>query len=133
MSASTGLHEADGTILTHNSLVGEIYRVNIAFIAVTAVVIGLRLLVRSVVVKHVAVDDYLMVAAGVFAIAFSAMAIVGMMHRISYCKYVSDYFCRTTLWSWETYLGPATRYWSPLQSQKSYPGPTATHHMSADY
>jgi uncharacterized membrane protein YozB (DUF420 family) len=68
----------DSAFLPHNTLVGEIYRVNIAFIAVTALIIGVRLIVRGAVVKHVAVDDYLMVAAGVFAIAFSGMAIVGM-------------------------------------------------------
>lgn len=71
------MSQSQGGLLPHNSSVGEIYRLNIAFIAVTSVIIGIRLIVRVFVVKHVAVDDYLMVAAGLFANAFSAMAIVG--------------------------------------------------------
>jgi hypothetical protein len=67
-------------LLPHDSEVGEIYRVNIAFICVNSVIIIIRLLVRALVVKHIAVDDYLMVAAGVFADAFSAMAIVGVSY-----------------------------------------------------
>jgi hypothetical protein len=69
-----------GALLPHNSLTGEIHRLNIAFIAVTATFIGVRLVVRAFVVKHVAADDYLVVAAGLFATAFSAMAIVGMIN-----------------------------------------------------
>ena len=64
--------------LPHDSSVGEIYRVNIAFICVNTIIILIRLVVRGFVVKHVAVDDYLMVAAGICADIFSALAIVGM-------------------------------------------------------
>jgi len=71
--------QAQGELLPHNSSVGELYRLNVSFIAVTSVIIGIRLVVRIFIVKHVAVDDYLMVAAGLFATAFSAMAIVGTL------------------------------------------------------
>jgi hypothetical protein len=64
--------------LPHDSYVGEIYRVNISFICVISIIIIVRLIVRAFMVKHVAVDDYLMVAAGLCANVFSALAIVGM-------------------------------------------------------
>jgi hypothetical protein len=63
--------------VAHNSVQPEILRLNIAFIAVTSCFIIARVLVRTFLVKHVAIEDYLMVAAGLFATAFSAMAIVG--------------------------------------------------------
>lgn len=62
----------------HNSVQPGILRLNIAFIAFTDSIIILRLFVRASIVKHVALEDYLMVAAGLFATAFSAMNIVGM-------------------------------------------------------
>lgn len=62
----------------HNSVQPEILTINIAFITFTTSIIILRLLVRARIVKHVALEDYLMVAAGLFATAFSAMNIVGM-------------------------------------------------------
>ncbi|EXJ89155.1 hypothetical protein A1O3_02219 [Capronia epimyces CBS 606.96] len=68
--------------LPHDSSVGELYRLNIAFIAVTSAIIALRLIVRIFVVKHVSADDFLMVAAGLFATAFSAMAIVGIRYGL---------------------------------------------------
>ncbi|KIW49853.1 hypothetical protein PV05_11496 [Exophiala xenobiotica] len=71
-----------GEFLPHDSLTGELKTLNICFIAVTSVFIGLRLIVRAFVVKHVAADDYLMVAAGLFATAFSAMAIVGVRYGL---------------------------------------------------
>jgi len=73
----TNPNQFQGEFLPHNSLTGEIYRLNIAFIAVTSAFIAVRLMVRGFVVKHIAADDYLMVAAGLFATAFSTMAIVG--------------------------------------------------------
>lgn len=72
---------AEAALLPHDSYVGELCRLNIAFIAVTTTIIGLRLMVRGFVVKHVAADDFLMVAAGLFATAFSAMGIVGIHLR----------------------------------------------------
>jgi hypothetical protein len=62
----------------HNSVQPEILRLNIAFITVTSCFIIARVLVRTSLVKHFAIEDYLMVAAGVFATSFSTMAIVGM-------------------------------------------------------
>lgn len=61
----------------HNSVQPEIKTLNIAFIVFTDSIIILRLLVRARIVKHVALEDYLMVAAGLCATAFSAMNIVG--------------------------------------------------------
>lgn len=78
--------QAPGSFLPHDSSVGEIYRLNIAFIAVTSSIIAVRLIVRAFVVKHVAVDDYLMVAAGLFANAFSTMAIVGALDLAPMCR-----------------------------------------------
>ncbi len=77
------MDQLQGDLLPHDSSVGEIYRLNISFIAVTLVIIGVRLIVRILVVKHVAIDDYLMVAAGLLATAFSAMAIVGRLEGMS--------------------------------------------------
>ncbi|KIW88593.1 uncharacterized protein Z519_10639 [Cladophialophora bantiana CBS 173.52] len=74
--------------LPHDSYVGEIYRVNISFICVNSVIIIIRLIVRAFVVEHVAVDDYLMVAAGLFADAFSAMSIVGLRYGLG--KHIYD-------------------------------------------
>ncbi|OCT44074.1 integral membrane protein [Cladophialophora carrionii] len=68
--------------LPHDSYVGEIYRVNISFICVNSVIIFVRLIVRAFMVKHVAVDDYLMVAAGLCADVFSALAIVGIRYGL---------------------------------------------------
>lgn len=73
----TNPSQFQGQFLPHDSLVGELHRLNIAFIVVTSVFIGVRLIVRGFVVRHVAADDYLMVAAGLFATAFSTMAIIG--------------------------------------------------------
>ena len=67
--------------LPHGSNVGELYRINIAFICVNSLIILIRLVVRGAVVGHVAVDDYLMVAAGLCADVFSALAIVGMFQK----------------------------------------------------
>lgn len=83
-SSVTNPSQFKGEFLPHDSLQGELKTLNICFIAVTSVFIGIRLIVRAFVVKHVAADDYLMVAAGLFATAFSAMAIVGKVElRIS--------------------------------------------------
>lgn len=64
---------------THDSAVGEVYLVNIAFIAVTVVIVGVRLVVRGLVARYVGADDYLMLAAGFFSVAFSAMNIFGTL------------------------------------------------------
>ena len=64
-------------LLSHDSAVREIYSLNIAFIAATAIIIGLRLAVQGFLTKRVAADDYLMVAAGLFSIAFSAANLFG--------------------------------------------------------
>ncbi len=69
------LHESP--TVPHNSLQPEILRINVAFIAITCTFIILRVIVRSFLVKHVALEDYLMIASGAFAWAFSAMAIAG--------------------------------------------------------
>ena len=61
----------------HNSLQPEIRRLNIAFIAVTNTFIISRILVRVFITKKVGFEDYLMIAAGLFATAFSATAISG--------------------------------------------------------
>ncbi|KAJ9609042.1 hypothetical protein H2200_006813 [Cladophialophora chaetospira] len=74
--------------LPHDSYVGEIYRVNIAFICANSIIILIRLAVRGFVVKHVAVDDYLMVAAGLCANVFSALAIVGIRYGLG--KHIYD-------------------------------------------
>ena len=80
-------------LLPHDSEVGELYRVNIAFICVNSIIIIVRLIVRGFSVKHVAIDDYLMVAAGVFADVFSAMAIVGKTND----PIEKDVFCSDTV------------------------------------
>lgn len=61
----------------HDSTVPEIRKLNAAFIGVTTLVIGLRMFVRLRLLKHTGLDDILMLLAGVFAIAFSAMCILG--------------------------------------------------------
>jgi len=71
------MSQNQAAFLPHNSEVGEIYKLNICFIVATCAIIGLRLFVRAYLVKHITVDDYLMVAAGIFSTAFSTMAIVG--------------------------------------------------------
>jgi hypothetical protein len=71
------LHDSDS--VPHNSLQPEILRVNIAFIVITCTFIILRIAVRLLLVKHVALEDYLMVGAGLFATAFSAMAMTGVV------------------------------------------------------
>ncbi|KAL6249830.1 hypothetical protein RBB50_003686 [Rhinocladiella similis] len=81
-SSVTNPSQFKGEFLPHDSLQGELKTLNICFIAVTSVFIGIRLIVRAFVVKHVAADDYLMVAAGLFATAFSAMAIVGVRYGL---------------------------------------------------
>jgi len=63
----------------HDSLVPEIVRLNSAFIAVACLVIGLRLFVRVFMVKHVVIEDYLMVAAGITYVAFSGMNLLGTL------------------------------------------------------
>lgn len=73
------LHESP--TVPHNSLQSEILRINAAFIAITCTFIILRVLVRALVVKKLALEDYLMIASGAFAWAFSAMAIVGKLDR----------------------------------------------------
>lgn len=75
------MSQSESDFLPHDNAVAEIYQVNISFIAVTSLVIGLRLAVRAFAVKHVAVDDYLMVGAGLFSTAFSVMVIVGKFRR----------------------------------------------------
>jgi hypothetical protein len=75
----TNPNQFKGQFLPHDSMVGELHRLNISFIVATSAFIAVRLIVRAFVVKHVAADDYLMVAAGLFATAFSTMAIVGML------------------------------------------------------
>lgn len=77
-----GMSQVPTDLLPHDNAVGEIYKVNISFIAVTSLIIGLRLVVRGFVVKHIAVDDYLMVAAGLFSTAFSTMTIVGKSREV---------------------------------------------------
>lgn len=79
---------APTALLPHDSYVGELYRINISFICVDSVIIILRLFVRGFVVKHVAVDDYLMVAAGILADVFSAMAIVGASWSLKRDKFI---------------------------------------------
>jgi hypothetical protein len=68
---------ANNPNVPHNSLQPQIIRLNSAFIAFTDVIIIIRILVRARIVKHVALEDHLMIAAGLFATAFSAMNIVG--------------------------------------------------------
>jgi hypothetical protein len=61
----------------HNSEVPAIISLNAAFLAVTTSIIALRVVVRTFIVKHVALEDWLMVAAGVFGATFSALNIAG--------------------------------------------------------
>ena len=68
---------ADNPNVPHNDERPAIIKLNAAFLAVTDSIIILRLLVRWRIVKHIAVDDHLMIAAGVFTTAFLAMNIVG--------------------------------------------------------
>lgn len=82
------LHNSDR--VPHNSLQPEIVRLNIAFIVVTSSFIVGRVLVRILLVKHAAIEDFLMVAAGIFATAFSAMAIVGVYSLPPMAENVAD-------------------------------------------
>jgi hypothetical protein len=68
---------ADNPNVPHNDTRGQIVTLNAVFIAFTVTIIITRLLVRSLIVRHVLFEDYLMALAGVFATAFSAMNIVG--------------------------------------------------------
>lgn len=116
------MSQSQPDLLPHDNAVGEIYRVNISFTAVTILVIGLRLIVRAFVVKHVAVDDYLMVGAGLFSTAFSVMVIVGKSRRIK-CRYrVMLTLTRHTVRTWETHIRLATRPPIDRPDQKGHPG-----------
>lgn len=68
---------ANNPNVPHNSEQPEIISLNIAFIAVTIAIVTLRIVVRTFIVKHVALEDYLMIAAGVFGVAFSSLNIAG--------------------------------------------------------
>jgi hypothetical protein len=61
----------------HSNIQPYIRRLNISFIVLSCFIIGLRTLVRAMLVKHVAIEDYLMLAAGVSATAFFALNIMG--------------------------------------------------------
>jgi hypothetical protein len=69
---------ANNPNVPHNNEQPAIIKLNAIFLAVTDSIIILRVLVRLTIVKNIAIEDYLMVAAGFFATAFSAMNIVGM-------------------------------------------------------
>ncbi|ETN36845.1 uncharacterized protein HMPREF1541_07832 [Cyphellophora europaea CBS 101466] len=70
---------ANNPSVPHNNEQPSIIKLNAAFIVFTDSIIILRILVRARIVKHIATEDYLMVAAGLFATAFSAMNIVGKL------------------------------------------------------
>lgn len=73
---------ANSPKVPHNDVHAEIISLNIAFIAVSSSIVFLRVVVRTLIVKHVALDDYLMIAAGIIAAAFSAMCIAGKPHSL---------------------------------------------------
>lgn len=68
--------------LPHNSFVEQMYKINISFTAVVCLVILLRLFVRLHIVRHVAIEDHLMVGAGLFFLAFSTMNLVGTKYGL---------------------------------------------------
>lgn len=70
---------ANNPDVPHNDERPEIISLNGAFTSVAVFIILLRIVVRTTIVKHIALEDYLMIAAGVFAAAFSAMNIVGAL------------------------------------------------------
>ena len=76
----TALHNSP--TVPHNTLAPEIRRLNIAFIAITDTFIISRILVRVFLTKKVALEDYLMVAAGLFATAFSSTAISALQYGL---------------------------------------------------
>jgi hypothetical protein len=50
---------------------------NIVAISLTCLIVFSRTLVRALIVKHVALEDYLMVVAGLAAVSLSTMVIIG--------------------------------------------------------
>lgn len=68
---------AHSTSVPHNDEQPAIIKLNIAFIAFTSVFILSRIAVRALIVKHLSLDDYLMLGAGAFAVVLSAMSIYG--------------------------------------------------------
>jgi hypothetical protein len=104
--------------LPHDSYVGELRRVNIAFICANSVIIIVRLIVRGFVVKHVAVDDYLMVAAGLCADVFSALAIVGMpFTRLLQKGFLLNRY-RRQIWSGTALVRSSTKFAASGQHQE---------------
>lgn len=93
---------ANNPNVPHNTLQPEITRLNSAFIAFTNTIIIVRILVRARIVKHVALEDHLMVAAGVVATAFSAMNIVGMCAMLTPTHWTD--LARNTIWSWSPHI-----------------------------
>ena len=65
----------------HTNTQPFILALNLSFISIVAFVIALRTLVRVFLVKHVAIEDYLMIGAGLSAIAFFSLNVAGMSHR----------------------------------------------------
>lgn len=61
----------------HSSKQSSIIAYNSAAIAIATLTILLRLGVRALLVKHVLVEDYLILAAGATAVALSALIIAG--------------------------------------------------------
>jgi hypothetical protein len=61
----------------HSSIQSSIIAYNIAAIAIVVITLSTRICVRALIVKHVLMDDYLMLAAGIFAIALSSLIIAG--------------------------------------------------------
>ena len=62
---------------TDSNVQSDIISYNVATIAIVATTILVRTSVRAFIVKHVAIEDYLMLAAGGSAIALCAMVLVG--------------------------------------------------------
>lgn len=61
----------------HTNLQPAVVAYNIAAIVILAIAILARLLVRALLVRHVLLEDYLMLAAGIPAVALSALIIAG--------------------------------------------------------
>jgi hypothetical protein len=69
---SVGNPDAD-----HSNISPQLLIFNIVAIALTCLIVISRTLVRTLLVKHVTSEDYLMIVAGLAAVSLSTMVIIG--------------------------------------------------------
>lgn len=71
------LRNVNNPAADHSNIQGTIVAYNITAMCIVVITVAVRTLVRSLIVRHVATEDYLMLGAGMAAVSLSAMVIVG--------------------------------------------------------